>query len=195
MKTKFNLEEYRKNPNRRVVTGEGKAVKIADESPTIFGYVEDNTGPYGWNADGREVSDEENDNIALYFDDEDAAPESGSTLHVEAIIENDITVGVKIPIINKVIYFADIKENIKWDDAVKYAKSLGKKIPTYRKLCILAYFREEIEKIYPKFKDLEYIWGEQSSAYYAWLLANGGNLNRNYKYGVFTVVPLADLDN
>ena len=195
MKTKFNLEEYQKNPNRRVVTGEGKAVKIADESPTIFGYVEDNTGPYGWNADGREVSDEENDDIALYFDDEDAAPESGSTLHVEAIIENDLTIGVKIPVINKAIYFTDIKENIKWDDAVKYAKSLGKKIPTYRELCILAYFRKEIEKIYPKFKDLEYIWGEQYSAYTAWYLDPNGFLRYYAKYYALSVVPLADLDN
>ena len=112
---------------------------------------------------------------------------------VEPIIKDDRTVGVKIPIINKAIYFADIKENINWDDAVKYAKSLGKKIPTYRELCILAYYRKEIEGIYPKFQDLEYIWGEQYSAYYAWYLDGNGTLTNYAKSQGFSVVPLADL--
>lgn len=112
---------------------------------------------------------------------------------VEPIIEDDRMVGVKIPIINKAIYFADIKENRNWGDAVEYAKSLGKKIPTYRELCILAYFREEIEEICPKFKDAKYIWGEQYSADIAWYLANYGSLDTFNKYYDFTVVPLADL--
>ena len=121
-----------------------------------------------------------------------AAERTPNALKVEPIEQDGQVVGVTVPIINKSIIFAEIKNDMKWDAGMEYARGLGKEMPTLKELYILAYFRDEIAAFLPEFADLT-IWSStEYSAYGAWgLYANGGSGYHSKHYD-FTVVPLAD---
>ena len=69
----FSLEEFKKNPNRKVVTRDGHSVRIictdANNKYPIVALVNDGKGEYTENymPDGRFLADDEN-NLDLFFD-------------------------------------------------------------------------------------------------------------------------------
>ena len=121
-----------------------------------------------------------------------AAERTPNSLKVEPIEQDGEVVGVVVPVINKSIIFAEIKNEMKWEQSMDYAKGLGKEMPTLKELYILAYYRDEIAAFLPEFADLT-IWSStEYSAHNAWYLHYHGSTYVSYKYDVCSVVPLAD---
>lgn len=113
------------------------------------------------------------------------------------------TIGVGVPIINKVFYFDDIPEDDKemnWDDAMAFAKERGRELLPKRELMFCFFFKDEINAIaeeagYPDFLH-GWIWSStEYSTYGAWYVYfNNGNVNTYNKYNTSIVVrPVAAL--
>ena len=112
------------------------------------------------------------------------------------------TIGVGVPIINKVFYFDDIPEDDKemtWDDAMAFAKERGRELLPKRELMFCFFFKDEINAIaeeagYPDFLH-GWIWSSTESFTYAWyVLFNSGVVYHTGKYYTGSVVrPVAAL--
>lgn len=113
------------------------------------------------------------------------------------------TIGVGVPIINKVFYFDDIPENdeeMSWDDAMAHAKKLGRTLPSKRELHLCYFFKDEINAIaeeagYPDFLH-GWIWSStEYNTINAWnVYFNSGYVTYTYKYTTtFVVRPVAAL--
>ncbi len=113
------------------------------------------------------------------------------------------TIGVGVPIINKVFYFDDIPEDDKemnWDDAMAFAKERGRELLPKRELMFCFFFKDEINAIaeeagYPDFLH-GWIWSSTecstNGAWYVYFLS--GNVYNTYKYYTYYVVrPVAAL--
>ena len=108
-------------------------------------------------------------------------------------IEKDGTViGVGIPIINKAIYFDQVRLGLTWLGAKAHAKEVGGELPSKQQLYIIAYFYDELREIWPDIVK-DFIWGEECSGTHAWVLANYGHMHNAYKNLRMYAVPLADL--
>ncbi|MBQ9310759.1 MAG: DUF1566 domain-containing protein [Bacteroidales bacterium] len=107
-------------------------------------------------------------------------------------------IGIYIPVINKTIYFRDCPEKrMSWRDAMAYAESIGRSLPSLRECYILMYFKDEINAIAKKAGYPDFLSGPawSSTEYnggYAWGMnfASGG-VGISYKYNAFTVRPVA----
>ena len=113
---------------------------------------------------------------------------------VTPIEKDGNVVGVKIPVINKALYFDEIsKEEMKWDDAMAYAKNLGRELPSKNDAYIILYYLDEIKKYTEDFPS--WWWtSTQSSSYYSLAVYYDGSVDHSAKYNDFTAVPLADLN-
>ena len=101
-------------------------------------------------------------------------------------------IGVGIPIINKAIYFSQVRLGLAWNEAKAHAKEVGGELPSKKQLYIIAYFYDELREIWPDIaKDC--IWGEEYSGTYAWALLYLGAMYSRNKYNRMYAVPLADL--
>lgn len=72
----FNLEEYLANPSRKVVTRDGRNVRIVctdspDAEYRITGFVDDSVGAFMWKSNGEYSSLGENDNDLFFADEEE----------------------------------------------------------------------------------------------------------------------------
>ena len=108
------------------------------------------------------------------------------------IEKNGKVIGVGIPIINKAIFFNQVRLGLTWDEAKAHAKEVGGELPTRKQLYIIAYFYDELKEIWPAIKK-DWIWGEEYSGAYAWLLDYSGAMDYYDKYISLYAVPLADL--
>ena len=112
-------------------------------------------------------------------------------------------IGVAVPVINKVFYFADVPEDderMEWKEAMDYAAKRGRSLPTQKELMICFYFKDAINAIAEEagHPDFLYGWIWSSTEYNqnnAWnVYFNNGNVNNNSKYGTNIVVrPVAAL--
>jgi hypothetical protein len=113
------------------------------------------------------------------------------------------TIGIGVPVIDKVLYFEDVPKNDKemnWFDATKHAKMLGRALPSKKELYILAYFKDEINELAAEAGHPDFLhgWAWSSTEYtstYAWFVYFGsGFVGGNGKYGTNGVVrPVAAL--
>ena len=130
-----------------------------------------------------------------------STPKTSQKIEPWAIKNKDgKVIGVGVPIINKAFYFDQCPdEEMNWDDAMKYAKKHGRKLPTKKELVLCWFFKDEINAIaaeagHPDFLS-GYIW---SSTEYltgnAWFVnfLSGGVYNY-YKYSSIVVRPVADI--
>lgn len=101
-------------------------------------------------------------------------------------------IGVGIPIINKAIYFDQVRLGLTWHEAKAHAKEVGGELPSKQQLYIIAYFYDELREIWPDIAK-DWIWGEEYSGTSAWILYYNGFMNYNDKYYRVYAVPLADL--
>ena len=101
-------------------------------------------------------------------------------------------IGVGIPIINKAIYFDQVRLGLTWHEAKAHAKEVGGELPSKQQLYIIAYFYDELREIWPDIAK-DWIWGEEYSGTYAWYLNYAGYVCYYYKYNRMYAVPLADL--
>ena len=71
----FSIEEYKKNPSRKIVTRDRKKVRIAcidnlDEKYPVIGFIDGHVGAFTWRGDGIYGSTKEYDKYDLFFADE-----------------------------------------------------------------------------------------------------------------------------
>ena len=119
---------------------------------------------------------------------------------VPSAIEKDgKVIGVRIPVINKALYFGEISEKeMTWDAAMQYAADKDRKLPTLKEAHLMLYFIDEIKEIAQQAGfDFRLWWWTSTrySAYAAWLVNFDGLANANGKYLEFSAVPLADLND
>jgi len=124
-----------------------------------------------------------------------------NTKIVPSAIEKDgKVIGVRIPVINKALYFGEISEKeMEWRDAMAHAERLGRKLPTLKEAHLMLYFIDEIKEIAQQAGfDFRLWWWTSTESQYsatnAWLVAFDGGAGYNYKYFELPAVPLADLD-
>lgn len=124
-----------------------------------------------------------------------------NTKIVPSAIEKDgKVIGLRIPVINKALYFGEISEKeMEWRDAMAYAEKLGRKLPTLKEAHLMLYYIDEIKAIAKEAGvDFNLWWWtsteSQYSAHYAWIVSNDGYAYSYLKYYEFAAVPLADLD-
>lgn len=105
-------------------------------------------------------------------------------------------IGVGIPIINKAIYFSQVRLGLAWNEANAHAKEVGGELPSKKQLYIIAYFYDELREIWPDIAK-DWIWGEEYSGPTAWYLCYTGYYTGYMyyaaKYNRMYAVPLADL--
>ena len=132
-----------------------------------------------------------------------AIPETSQKVEPWAIKNKDgKVIGVGVPIINKAFYFDQCpKEEMNWDDAMKYAKKLGRKLPTKKELVLCWFFKDEINAIaeaagHPDFLS-GYIWSStEYNTLSAWYVGFGSGLVDGYNtkyYATYVVRPVADI--
>lgn len=123
-----------------------------------------------------------------------------NTKIVPSAIEKDgKVIGVRIPVINKALYFGEISEKeMEWRDAMAYAEKLGRKLPTLKEAHLMLYFIDEIKEIAQQAGfDFRLWWwtSTQYSAGDAWVVTNDGRATNYFKYYELPAVPLADLED
>lgn len=101
-------------------------------------------------------------------------------------------IGVGIPIINKAIYFDQVRLGLTWHEAKAHAKEVGGELPSKQQLYIIAYFYDELREIWPDLAK-DFIWGEDYSGTHAWGLSYRGSVYGYNKCCRLYAVPLADL--
>lgn len=111
-------------------------------------------------------------------------------------------IGVGVPVINKVFYFADVPEDderMEWKEAMDYAAKRGRSLPTQKELMLCFYFKDAINAIAEEagHPDFLYGWIWSSTEYNqgnAWVVNfNGGSVHNSYKYYSNVVRPVAAL--
>lgn len=111
-------------------------------------------------------------------------------------------IGVGVPVINKVFYFADVPEDderMEWKEAMDYAAKRGRSLPTQKELMLCFYFKDAINAIAEEagHPDFLYGWIWSSTEFYqnsAWIVNFGnGYVYGNYKYYSNVVRPVAAL--
>ena len=116
--------------------------------------------------------------------------------------KSEKVIGVAVPVINKVFYFADVPEDderMEWKEAMDYAAKRGCSMPTQKELMICFYFKDAINAIALEagHPDFLYGWIWSSTEYgqnYAWNVNfNNGNVTNYNKYNSFVVRPVAAL--
>ena len=119
---------------------------------------------------------------------------------VPSAIEKDgKVIGVRIPVINKALYFGEISEKeMTWDAAMQYAADKDRKLPTLKEAHLMLYFIDEIKEIAQQAGfDFRLWWwtSTQYSALTAWLVRLGGLAGYSNKINELAAVPLADLND
>ena len=111
-------------------------------------------------------------------------------------------IGVGVPVINKMFYFADVPEDderMEWKEAMDYAAKRGRSLPTQKELMLCFYFKDAINAIAEEagHPDFLYGWIWSSTEYgtnRAWNVNfNSGNVSNNGKYNSNVVRPVAAL--
>ena len=123
-----------------------------------------------------------------------------NTKIVPSAIEKDgKVIGVRIPVINKALYFGEISEKeMEWRDAMAHAERLGRKLPTLKEAHLMLYFIDEIKEIAQQAGfDFRLWWWTSTESQYsasAWYVFYDGLAGSSYKFLELAAVPLADLD-
>lgn len=111
-------------------------------------------------------------------------------------------IGVGVPVINKVFYFADVPEDderMEWKDAMDYAAKRGRSLPTQKELMLCFYFKDEINAIAEEAGHPDFLhgWIWSSTEYTqrsAWgVTFNNGNVGNGGKCNSIVVRPVAAL--
>ena len=121
---------------------------------------------------------------------------------VPSAIEKDgKVIGVRIPVINKALYFGEISEKeMTWDAAMQYAADKDRKLPTLKEAHLMLYYIDEIKEIAQQAGfDFRLWWWTSTESHYsaarAWLVGLDGGAYAYSKYGELAAVPLADLND